>query len=205
MTIAQSMLAEFETQAPITRRFLERLPEDRLTWKPHEKSMSAGQLAYHLAFVPGGAIRFVQNNPAQAPEFADFPQPASRQEILKTFDEGISTVRELLPQLDDARMGETWRMVSKEQEVLAHSRGRSSCATSCLATGISIAGNSACICVCSMSRSRQAGGPALMNYRFSRIKHNRPDRRFWSGQRAGLRRRLQPSAFFWGGDRTDVS
>ena len=54
MTIAESMLAEFETQAPITRRFLERLPEDKLTWKPHEKSMSAGQLAYHLAFVPGG-------------------------------------------------------------------------------------------------------------------------------------------------------
>ncbi len=124
MTIAQSMLAEFETQAPITRRFLERLPEDRLTWKPHEKSMSAGQLAYHLAFVPGGAIRFVQNNPAQAPEFADFPQPASRQEILKTLDEGISTVRELLPQLDDARMGETWRMVSKEQEVLAQPRAQ---------------------------------------------------------------------------------
>ena len=124
MTIAQSMLAEFETQAPITRRFLERLPEDRLTWKPHEKSMSAGQLAYHLAFVPGGAIRFVQNNPARAPEFADFPQPASRQEILKTFDEGISTVRELLPQLDDARMGETWRMVSKEQEVLAQPRAQ---------------------------------------------------------------------------------
>src|SRR2546429_1145647 len=61
MTIAQSMLAEFETQAPITQRFLERLPEDKLTWKPHEKSMSAGQLAYHLAFIPGGAIRFVQN------------------------------------------------------------------------------------------------------------------------------------------------
>jgi len=124
MTIAQSMLAEFETQAPITRRFLERLPEDRLTWKPHEKSMSAGQLAYHLAFVPGGVVRFVQNNPAQAPEFANFPQPASRQEILQTFDEGSATVRELLPKLDDTRMGETWRMVSKGYEVLAQPRAQ---------------------------------------------------------------------------------
>ena len=60
MSIAQSLLAEFEIQAPITRRFLERLPEDKLTWKPHEKSMTAGQLAYHLAFTPGGVIRFVQ-------------------------------------------------------------------------------------------------------------------------------------------------
>ena len=122
MTIAQSMLAEFETQAPITRRFLERLPEGKLTWKPHEKSMSAGQLAYHLAFVPGGTIRFVQNNPAQAPEFANFPQPADRQEILKTFDESIAAVRDLLPKLDDARMSETWRMVSNGHEVLAQPR-----------------------------------------------------------------------------------
>ncbi len=68
MSIAQSLLAEFEVQAPITRKFLERLPEDKLTWKPHEKSMSAGQLAYHLAFVPGGAVRIIQNNPVQAPE-----------------------------------------------------------------------------------------------------------------------------------------
>ena len=68
-SIAQSLLAEFETQAPITRRFLERLPEDKLTWKPHQKSMTAGQLAYHLAFVPGGVVQFVQTNPAQAPDF----------------------------------------------------------------------------------------------------------------------------------------
>src|SRR6266576_4422956 len=124
MTSAQSMLAEFETQAPITQRFLERLPEDKLTWKPHEKSMSAGQLAYHLAFVPGGIVRFVQNNPAQAPDFANFPQPATRQEILKTFDEGIAAVRELLPKLDDARMNETWRMVAGGREVLAQPRAQ---------------------------------------------------------------------------------
>ena len=78
MSIAEAFLAEFETQAPITRKFLERLPEDKLTWKPHEKSMSAGQLAYHLASVPGGIVRFVQNNPAQVPESFNFPQPASR-------------------------------------------------------------------------------------------------------------------------------
>ena len=74
MSIAQAMLAEFEIQAPITRRFLERLPEDKLTWKPHAKSMSGGQLAYHLAFVPGAVVQFVQSNPGQAPDFADFPQ-----------------------------------------------------------------------------------------------------------------------------------
>jgi uncharacterized damage-inducible protein DinB len=123
MSIAQSLLAEFETQAPITRRFLERLPEDKLTWKPHEKSMSAGQLAYHLAFIPGGLIRFVQSNPVQAPDFAGFPQPASRQEILAKYEESIAAVRDLLPKFDDASMRETWRMVSGGREVLAQPRG----------------------------------------------------------------------------------
>jgi uncharacterized damage-inducible protein DinB len=123
MTIAQSFLAEFEVQAPITRKFLERLPEDKLTWRPHSKSMTAGQLAHHLASVPAGIVQFVQNNPAQAPKSFECPQPASREEILKTFDEGVATVRSLLPKFDDAAMRETWRMVAGDHEVLAQPRG----------------------------------------------------------------------------------
>jgi uncharacterized damage-inducible protein DinB len=122
-SIAQSLLAEFETQAPVTRRFLERLPEDKLTWKPHEKSMTAGQLAYHLASVPAGVVRFAKVSPAQVPEFASFPQPSSREEILKTLDETLATVRELLPQFDDAAMKEAWRLLAGEKEVLAQPRG----------------------------------------------------------------------------------
>jgi uncharacterized damage-inducible protein DinB len=122
MSIAQSLLAEFEIQAPVTRRFLERLPEDKLTWKPHEKSMSAGQLAHHLAFVPGGVVRLVQNNPAQAPDFAKFPQPASRQEILTILEESVAAVRSLLPKFDDAAMREPWRLVAGGQEVLVQPR-----------------------------------------------------------------------------------
>lgn len=126
MSIAQSFLSEFEKQAPITRKFLERLPEDKLTWKPHEKSMSAGQLAYHLAFVPAGVIRFAQDNPAQAPDFANserFPQPGSRREILEKFEESIATVRTELPKFDDAAMRETWRFVAGGREALVQPRG----------------------------------------------------------------------------------
>ena len=123
MPIAQEFLAEFEAQAPITRTFLERLPEAKLTWQPHEKSMTAGQLAYHIASVPGGIVRFVQNNPAQAPTSFNVPQPASRDEILKTFDESVAAVRSLLPRYDDTAMKETWRMAAGGHEVLAQPRG----------------------------------------------------------------------------------
>lgn len=125
MSIAQSMLREFEIQAPITRRFLERLPEDKLAWKPHEKSMTAGQLAYHLAVVPAGVVRLVQSNPAQAPESSKtdrFPQPANREEILKTFDESVAAVRDLLPRFDDVAMRETWRLMAGERQALAQPR-----------------------------------------------------------------------------------
>ncbi len=122
MSIAQSMLSEFEKQAPITRRFLERLPEDKLMWQPHEKSMTAGQLAFHLAEVPAGVLRLVRNTPVQMRGKFEFPQPASVREILDKIDESVVTVRELLPSFDDAAMNETWRLVDSDQTLLAQPR-----------------------------------------------------------------------------------
>ena len=124
-SIARHMLAEFEEQAALTRKFLERLPENKLTWKPHAKSMTAGQLAYHLAFVPGGVAHAAAMNPAPAPDFNTLaPQPASRQEVLNKFEESIAAVRELLPQFDDAAMAERWGMVAGGHEVFTTPRGK---------------------------------------------------------------------------------
>jgi uncharacterized damage-inducible protein DinB len=122
MPIAKSLLAEFEIQAPVTRKFLERLPEDKLTWKPHPKSMTAGQLALHLATVPAGVVRAARNNPVPPPGF-QFAQPASLQEILQAHDQGVQVVRDLLPQFDEAAMHETWRIVAGDQTVFAQFRG----------------------------------------------------------------------------------
>lgn len=122
MSLAESLMAEFEVQAPITRRFLERTPEGKLTWKPHEKSMTAGQLALHLARVPGVAIRDAQKDSIAPPDFANIPQPSSLREILGTFDESVASVRKILPQFDDATMRQTWRIVQGEKEFLAMPR-----------------------------------------------------------------------------------
>jgi uncharacterized damage-inducible protein DinB len=121
MPIAQSLLAEFEAQVPVTRKFLERLPDNKLTWKPHLKSLTAGQLAYHLALVPGGVVRAAQKNQVPPSDF-QFPQPATVQEVLDAFDQSVATVREVLPGFDDATINATWRIVAGDQEIAAMPR-----------------------------------------------------------------------------------
>lgn len=54
------MLNELREEASITKRVLDRVPEDKLGWKPHPKSMSLGQLALHVASIPGNLVKLVQ-------------------------------------------------------------------------------------------------------------------------------------------------
>jgi uncharacterized damage-inducible protein DinB len=104
-TIARAMLDEFERELSTTRTFIERVPADRLTWRPHEKSMTAGQLALHIAQTHEGVVRFALPDEATAPDFGgDRPQPASVREILDALESGAAYVRQTLLTLDDARM-----------------------------------------------------------------------------------------------------
>jgi hypothetical protein len=62
MSICDEILAEFHEELTATRRILDRIPADKLAWKPHEKSMSLGQLAMHIATVPGGIVFITHND-----------------------------------------------------------------------------------------------------------------------------------------------
>jgi len=53
MRIADSLIMELEQEAAATRRQLERVPTEHLSWRPHPRSMSLGQLALHVAQTPG--------------------------------------------------------------------------------------------------------------------------------------------------------
>ncbi len=120
MSFAETILAEFEAQSPITRKFLERLPEDRLTWKPHEKSLTAGQLALHIASVPGSVVRLVQQGSAPAPDFnAMMKQPSSLREILDAHEHSAIAVRSVLPQLDDATLQQDCRFLQGDRVISA--------------------------------------------------------------------------------------
>jgi uncharacterized damage-inducible protein DinB len=101
------MLQEFENEAKTTRRVLERVPSDKLAWKPHPKSMSLGTLALHVAASPGVIIGWCcedETNFKGEPS----PQPTSTDEILAAHDASVKKVKATLPQIGDEGMQKMW-------------------------------------------------------------------------------------------------
>jgi len=106
MSIAE-LIQEFEAEAKTTRRVLERVPSDQLGWKPHEKSMSLGKLAMHVAAAPA----FISSWPVGDHfEFSgdSTPPPASTADIVAAHDSGIATVKANLAKIGDAGLGTGW-------------------------------------------------------------------------------------------------
>jgi uncharacterized damage-inducible protein DinB len=122
MTAIQMLLSELDHEARATRRLLERVPGDRLNYRPHEKSMTLGQLALHIAIVPGGIAQLSRRSPAQVPEFKH-QSPQSAAELVPTLERSLATAHEILGGLDDAALGETWRLVDGDREVIAQPVG----------------------------------------------------------------------------------
>src|SRR5688500_16460281 len=102
MALIDGMLQELEQEAETTRRLLERVPDGQLAWRPHERARTLGQLALHVAIVPGGVAELVAApSPGQAPTFAD-PSPTSAAELVPALDQGIAKAKRLLGGMDDA-------------------------------------------------------------------------------------------------------
>ncbi|HSP34954.1 MAG TPA: DinB family protein [Thermoanaerobaculia bacterium] len=109
MTIAQSLLAEFDKEMATTRKLLERVPESKAAWKPHEKSMPLGKLAIHVASLPnwiGRIEQFDVFDPAtQKIATTDFTTAAA---LVEYFDRNVAAAREALGKLDDAKIAKTF-------------------------------------------------------------------------------------------------
>ena len=112
MPVTEAFLTEFENEAKTTRRVLERVPADKLSWKPHPKSMSLGHLALHVAMSPGvicgWATQDVTEFSGQAP-----PDPTSTEEIVAAHDKSVAAVKEILTSMKDEEVHKTWQAKPK--------------------------------------------------------------------------------------------
>lgn len=116
------LLLELEQEAQATHRILERVPGQRLDWTPHPKSMSLGQLAMHIANLPG-AIAEVSRNSFDVNTVIPRPTATSTEQVLQTLSESLARARAILESTDDADLLAPWRMMKGEEVIFAITRG----------------------------------------------------------------------------------
>lgn len=119
MALIGEMLQELEQEGQTTRRVLERVPDNQLTWRPHKKARTLGELALHVATVPGGVAQLVASpSPSQVPDFRD-SSPQSASELVPALEQSIATAKSVLGGMDDAELLATLRLMRGEREVFA--------------------------------------------------------------------------------------
>jgi uncharacterized damage-inducible protein DinB len=121
MGIAQSLLPEFDNEMKGTRAVLERVPEDKLLWKPHEKSYPLGYLATHIAQLVSWTHSIFEDTELDlaSPELQkQRPQPPkSRQEIIQRFENSLAVARSALLALRDADAMVPWTLRMGEKTI----------------------------------------------------------------------------------------
>jgi uncharacterized damage-inducible protein DinB len=118
MAMIDGLLMELEQEAVTTRRVLERVPHDQLTWRPHPKARTLGELALHIASVPGAVAGIAAQNQIEAPTFSDV-SPASAAELIPKLEQSLAEAKRLLGHLNDEAMMATWRIMKGDRELLA--------------------------------------------------------------------------------------
>jgi uncharacterized damage-inducible protein DinB len=118
MAIVDSILMEMDQEAKTTTRVLERIPQDKLSWKPHAKSYSLGQLGLHIARGQGFLSDAVSKDTFEIGDMSQ-PEPASVKEILDTFAQSTAHAKETLAKLDDAKLMALWTATRKGKVLMS--------------------------------------------------------------------------------------
>ena len=126
MTIGQSLLPEFDEEMKNTRKVLERVPDEKWNWKPHEKSGTVGWLAGHVANMVGWLPMTINTEeldyaPVGGPAF-ELPKITNRKELLAEFDKNVAESRAALAKVSDAEMMKNWKLLAGGQEIFTMPR-----------------------------------------------------------------------------------
>jgi uncharacterized damage-inducible protein DinB len=115
MSISKTILPEFDHEMATTRRVLERIPDDKFSWKPHEKSMTLGGLATHLSNIPSWTRNTFEKDeldvaPPGAPPYR-LEEKKSRDEILADFDKNVTEARAAIEAATDENWQGKWSLL----------------------------------------------------------------------------------------------
>lgn len=122
LTRGSAFLQELKAEAPATRKCLERIPESRFGWKPHEKSMTMGYLALLVAEIPRWITYIVEKVEIDFATFGHF-QPKTTAELVNHFDENLKGTRNALAKVTDQELDKTFFLKNQGQVMLSSPAG----------------------------------------------------------------------------------
>jgi len=118
-----AMLSELREEAVITKRVLERVPSDKLSWRPHAKSMSLGQLALHVASIPGNLTRLTQLDEYDIAQSSfNPPEPKGLGEIHTALEQSVRSAEEHLASMTEQVASANWRLTLRGKELFSRPR-----------------------------------------------------------------------------------
>jgi uncharacterized damage-inducible protein DinB len=122
VTISQILLPEFDHEMAATRKLLACIPDDKLGWQPHEKSMSLGRLATHIAELPQWVGRALTTESFEINPGAKRHLAESQAELLEIFDRTAAEARTAIAGASDEELGVEWSLMFGGKKVMTMSR-----------------------------------------------------------------------------------
>jgi len=126
MAMIDALLPEFDMEMANTRKVLERVPDEKLGWRPHPKSWTMGALATHLAQLPGWMVETINRDELDLePEGKPYEPPKevqSREDLLARFDASVKAGRAALAGATDAAMFQSWSLLKGGQKIMTMPR-----------------------------------------------------------------------------------
>ena len=122
MPIVDALLPEFDHEMTVTRKLLERVPEDRLDWKPHAKSFSLAALATHVSTIPMWGSVTVNETGIDVGAAGRMPELRSRADLLAAFDRHVADTRAAITGKTDAELMVPWTLKNNGQTVFTMPR-----------------------------------------------------------------------------------
>ena len=122
MPIAQMLLPEFDQEVKNTRKLLACVPDGKFDYKPHEKSMTLGRLAAHVAEMPNYLVSTLRHERLDFTGEEKSFAPATRKELLESFDKSSAEARELLAKATDEELAKVWTLTYKGQQIFSMPR-----------------------------------------------------------------------------------
>jgi uncharacterized damage-inducible protein DinB len=123
--VTQALIEELRAEADATRRILARVPADKLDWRPHPKSMSLGQLALHIARIPGDLSNLLATEGFDAANANFTPaEAATASEILTALEAALTRAEEFIAGLDEESLEKVWQFTNRGAPVFARARAK---------------------------------------------------------------------------------